>query len=147
MLRSIPGGGSNTGPRRRDRVRMTQLQQGGAVLKLVPPPPSGSPGSGREENGYTPREALGAKPILRPALHPGWVVPLPPTLVDLPAPGGPTDDLETAIDLLRRAAQSETVSERGDALLFAIEHASRALAELFDRETAQKYLDDVIDRL
>lgn len=146
MLRSIPGGGSNTGPRRRDRVRMTQLQQGGAVLKLVPPP-SDSPSGRRGEGGYTPREALGAKPILRPALHPGWVVPLPPTLVDLPTPEGPTDDLEAAIDLLRRAAQSETVSERGDALLFAIEHASRALADLFDRETAQKYLDDVIDRL
>lgn len=79
--------------------------------------------------------------------RPEWLIGLPPTLIDLPDPRTPPDHLECAIDLLRRAAQSLSVSERGDALIVGVEHAARSFAELFDREAARKLLRDIADGL
>lgn len=79
--------------------------------------------------------------------RPEWLIGLPSTLVDLPDPSRAPDHLEAAIDLLRRAAQASSVSERGDAILVAVEHASRSFGDLFDRETAKKLLRDIADGL
>jgi hypothetical protein len=80
-------------------------------------------------------------------VRPEWMTPLEGALVDLPDPEAEATHLEAAIDLLRRAAQATTVSERGDALLVAMEHTARSFSELFDRETARKLLRDVADGL
>lgn len=80
-------------------------------------------------------------------VRPEWAAPLSAELVDLPDPTREPAHLEAAIDLLRRAAQATTVSERGDAVLVAVEHAARCFAEMFDRETTRKLLRDVADGL
>lgn len=63
-----------------------------------------------------------------------------PELVDLPLPGWPVSELEAAIETLRYAAQSDSVTQKGDAILSAMGHLTSALGELFDRETAQRFL-------
>lgn len=122
--------------RRRPRVRGAGE---GAHLRLVRP--------GDQE------PALAAPAPYHPPVRAGvprrpeWLIGLPPTLVDLPDPTHGPAHLEAAIDLLRRAAQATSVSERGDAILVAVEHASRSFGELFDRETAKKLLRDIADGL
>lgn len=63
-----------------------------------------------------------------------------PEMVDLPLPGWPVTELESAIETLRYAAQSDSVTAKGDAILSAMGHLTAALGELFDRETAQRFL-------
>jgi hypothetical protein len=98
------------------------------------------------------REAPAAAPYHPPVraglpARPEWLATLPSSLVDLPDPRTPPDHLECSIDLLRRAAQSLSVSERGDAIIVGVEHAARSFAELFDAETAKKLLRDIADGL
>lgn len=64
----------------------------------------------------------------------------PADVIDLPLPNRPMTELEEAIDVLRHAAQSDSVREKGDAILGAMGHLTAALGELFDRETAQRFL-------
>ncbi|MBL8600540.1 MAG: hypothetical protein JNK72_01315 [Myxococcales bacterium] len=118
-------------------------------LKGLPSPP---PGAG-------PRQlSLGLKPALQTV--PPWAdnpsVVLPRGLRTLTdalepddhhGPAGPRDHVESAIALLRAAAQAERVGARGDALLVAIEHLSRALAELFDGDVARAHLRAILGRL
>lgn len=67
----------------------------------------------------------------------------PADVIDLPLPNRPMSELEVAIDALRHAAQSDSVSTRGDAILAAMGHLTAALGELFDRETAQRFLSQL----
>lgn len=121
-------------------MRSSGLPRDVPWLQLVPTPGGSHP-------------APAARAPYRPPVRvdgptrPEWSHPLPSSMVDLPDPDEPATHLEAAIDLLRRAAQSESVSERGDALLVAIEHAARSLGELFDAEAAKKHLRGVSERL
>lgn len=117
----------------------------------------GAPGSGQL--------SLGLRPTLRPLPargRPPWAaepsVVLPPGLrtwddtlegerVDLPGPMGPSGHVESAIAVLRAAAQTERVATRGDALLLAMEHLTQALGELFDPATARAHLDQLRKRI
>ncbi|MFO0605954.1 MAG: hypothetical protein U0324_22405 [Polyangiales bacterium] len=127
---------SGSTSRRRSRVRAATA---GGHLRLVRP--------GEQEPALTAPAPY--HPPVRAGVpaRPEWLIGLPPTLVDLPDPLTPPDHLECSIDLLRRAAQSLSVSERGDAIIVGVEHAARSFAELFDRETAKKLLRDIADGL
>lgn len=92
-------------------------------------------------------ESRGDEPSMVVSARPGPLPALPDDLVDLPAPEGPSNDLEAAIHLLRLAAQSPSVSVQGDALLVAIEFATHALADRFDAETARRHLENITRRL
>lgn len=63
-----------------------------------------------------------------------------PEPIDLPLPAWPVSELESAIEVLRIAAQADSVSAKGDAILQGMGHLTAALGELFDRETAQRFL-------
>lgn len=67
----------------------------------------------------------------------------PADVIDLPLPTRPMSELEVAIDTLRHAAQADSVSAKGDAILGAMGHLTAALGELFDRETAQRFLSQL----
>ena len=68
---------------------------------------------------------------------------LPPTSSALW--GGTSEHIDVAMGLLNRAREASTVGAKGDALLVAIEHAARALEDLFDRETAREHLTRVAE--
>lgn len=70
-----------------------------------------------------------------------------PEVVDLPLPGWPVSELESAIEVLRVGAQADSVSVKGDAILTAMGHLTGALGELFDRETAQRFLEQLARRV
>lgn len=70
-----------------------------------------------------------------------------PEVLDLPLPGWPVTELESAIEALRVGAQRDSVSEKGDAILLAMGHLAAALGELFDRETAQRFLEQLSRRV
>ncbi len=107
--------------------------------------------------------SLGLRPSLRPVSppRPPWAdapaVVLPPGLRtfrdtldpgnDLPGPDGPAGHIESAIAVLRAAAQTERVSRRGDALLVAMEHLAQALGDTFDPATARAHLEQLRKRL
>jgi hypothetical protein len=125
-------------PRRRKAVRSTAVRTEAPHLTLL------------QGEGIRAPQKLVPGPFIAPVRtgeHPEWGALLPGGLVDLPDPETPASHLEAAIDLLRRAAQAGSVSERGDATLVAIEHASRSFAELFDRDVAKKLLRDIADSL
>ena len=125
-------------PRRRKPVRSTAVRPDAPHLTLLQG--EGLAPSSRSA-GYLSPVRAGS-----PA-RPEWAEAISSSLVDLPDPTVPASHLEAAIDLLRRAAQASSVAERGDATLVAIEHASRAFGDLFDREVARKLLRDIADSL
>lgn len=86
--------------------------------------------------------------LLRPG-SPSVLMPAPEAFpeLDFPGPGGPETHLEAAIHHLRLSAQSLTISQVGDGLLHGIDHAARALGEVFDREVAKAHLQAIIDSL
>lgn len=137
--------GNPSGSRRRKPVRATGLVRGPDAPKLTL-----LQGDGETiARNAPPRHAMDGmiSPVRAQAVRPEWGDDLDDELLDLPDPHGAQTHLEAAIALLRRAAQATTVSERGDATLVAIEHASRSFGELFDREVAKKLLRDIADSL
>lgn len=133
--------GNPAGSKRRKPVRATGLVRGPDAPKLTLLQGEG--------HGPAPLHAMEGmiSPVRAQAVRTEWGDDLDDELLDLPNPHGAQTHLEAAIALLRRAAQATTVSERGDATLVAIEHASRSFGELFDREVAKKLLRDIADSL
>lgn len=155
--------------RRRGPVRMTLLSPKGEALpvaEVVPlergertksaPAASLRVVEGGAGKGAAPKQlSLGLRPTL--ASVPPWAdnpsVVMPRGLrtwrdeADHHGPDGPQGEIESAIALLRAAAQAERVGVRGDALLVAIEHLARALGDLFDPEVARAHLRAILGRV